>query len=62
VPPKSATPPAANAGGDLPPWFDRMPPDMQEKFKAMNAAERAAFIEKAKERRRQRESGGGGGE
>ena len=33
---------------------------LPEKFKAMNATERAAFIEKLKERRRQRESGGGG--
>lgn len=59
--PKPAAAPAAGAG-DLPPWFDRMPPEMQEKFKAMNPTERAAFIEKAKERRRQREGGGGGGE
>ncbi|MBK6652083.1 MAG: MdtA/MuxA family multidrug efflux RND transporter periplasmic adaptor subunit [Betaproteobacteria bacterium] len=57
--PKPAAAPAAGAG-DLPPWFDRMPPEMQEKFKAMNPTERAAFIEKAKERRRQREGGGGG--
>lgn len=62
-PKPSAAPAAAPAaaGGDLPPWFDRMPPEMKEKFKAMNPNERAAFIEKLKERRRQRESGGAGG-
>jgi multidrug efflux system membrane fusion protein len=43
----------------MPPWFDRMPPEMQEKFKAMNAEERKAFIEKMRERRRQREAQGG---
>ncbi len=64
-PPAGAdAPPGPPPGGPpradgLPPWFDRMPPDMQEKFKAMNAEERKVFIEKARDRRRQRESQGG---
>ena len=47
------------ASGGLPPWFDRMPPDMQERFKKMNVEERREFIEKMRERRRQREAEGG---
>lgn len=56
--PSGAAAPAP--AGDLPPWLDRLPPEVQERFKAMNAAERQAFIEKLRERRRQmREQGGG---
>lgn len=58
--------PASGAGGaptpradGLPPWFDRLPPEMQERFKAMNPEERKAFIEQMRERRRQREAQGG---
>lgn len=54
--PPPGGPPRADG---LPPWFDRLPPDMQDKFKAMNAEERKAFIEQMRERRRQRESQGG---
>jgi membrane fusion protein, multidrug efflux system len=43
----------------LPPWFDRLPPEMQDKFKKMNLDERKDFIEKMRERRRQREAEGG---
>ncbi len=48
--------PVADAGGELPPWFDRLPPELQDKFKKMNADERRDFIEKMRERRRQREA------
>jgi len=41
-----------------PPWFDRLPPEVQERFKKMNPDERKEFIEKLKERRRQREAEG----
>lgn len=54
--PPPGSPPRADG---MPPWFDRLPPDMQEKFKAMNAEERKAFAEQMRERRRQRESQGG---
>jgi multidrug efflux system membrane fusion protein len=47
----------ANAGA-MPPWFDRLPPEVQERFKKMNPDERREFIEKLKERRRQREAEG----
>lgn len=60
----SAGSPGAPAGGPtradgLPPWFDRLPPEVQDKFKAMNAEERKVFIEQLRERRRQREAQGG---
>lgn len=42
----------------MPPWFDRLPPEVQERFKKMNPDERKEFIEKLKERRRQREAEG----
>jgi multidrug efflux system membrane fusion protein len=49
-------PPAASAGGgDLPPWFSRLPPEMQEKFKAMSPEERAAWIQKRREERQQQQ-------
>lgn len=54
--PPPGGPPRADG---MPPWFDRLPPDMQDKFKAMNAEERKAFVEQMRERRRQRESQGG---
>ena len=54
--PPPGGPPRADG---MPPWFDRLPPDMQEKFKAMNAEERKAFAEQMRERRRQREAQGG---
>lgn len=47
----------ANAAA-MPPWFDRLPPEVQERFKKMNPDERKEFIEKFKERRRQREAEG----
>lgn len=71
APPAPATPPAPKASGGptaggatagtdgMPPWFDRLPPEVQEKYKAMNPEERKAFIEKMRERRRQREAQGG---
>lgn len=50
-------PPGANAGGgDMPPWFSRLPPEMQEKFKAMSPQEREAWIQKRREER-QRQQG-----
>jgi multidrug efflux system membrane fusion protein len=53
-------PAAAPTGNDaMPPWFDRLPPEVQERYKAMNPEERKAFIEKLRERRRQREAQGG---
>ena len=60
----SAGSPGAPAGGPpradgLPPWFDRLPPEVQEKLKAMNPEERKVFIEQLRERRRQREAQGG---
>ena len=63
-PPGASGSPGAPAGGPpradgLPPWFDRLPPEVQEKFKAMNAEERKVFIEQMRERRRQREAQGG---
>ena len=52
--------PGAPSGPDgMPPWFDRLPPEVQERYKAMNPEERKAFIEKLRERRRQREAQGG---
>jgi multidrug efflux system membrane fusion protein len=65
LPPSGASgSPDAPAGGPpradgLPPWFDRLSPEVQEKFKAMNAEERKVFIEQMRERRRQREAQGG---
>ena len=65
LPPSGASgSPGAPAGGPpradgLPPWFDRLSPEVQEKFKAMNAEERKVFIEQMRERRRQREAQGG---
>lgn len=56
--PSDGAAPAPRADG-LPPWFDRLPPEMQERFKAMNPEERKAFIEQMRERRRQREAQGG---
>lgn len=64
-----STKPAAVPGADAstntnasaqatPPWFDRLPPEVQERFKKMNPDERKEFIEKLKERRRQREAEG----
>lgn len=50
--------PAPRADG-MPPWFDRLPPDMQERYKALNPEERKVFIEQMRERRRQREAQGG---
>lgn len=60
--PKAGAAPApaapAAAGGDLPPWLDRLPPEVQERFKKMNPDERKEFIDKLRERRRQREAEG----
>ena len=42
----------------MPPWFDRLPAEVQERFKKMNPDERKEFTEKLKERRRQREAEG----
>ncbi len=53
----TATP--AAAATERPPWLDRLPPDVQERFLKMNAEERRAFIEKMRERRGQREADGG---
>lgn len=47
---------ATLAADSMPPWFDRLPPEVQEKYKAMSPDERKAFIEKLRERRRQREA------
>ena len=55
-PPGGAAPGAGPDG--VPPWLDRLPPDVQEKFKKMNPEERKDFIEKLRERRRQREAEG----
>ena len=55
---RPAAGPAPRADG-MPPWFDRLPPEMQEKFKKMNPDERKEFTEKMRERRRQREAEGG---
>ncbi|HEY1090551.1 MAG TPA: multidrug transporter subunit MdtA, partial [Burkholderiaceae bacterium] len=49
-----ATP--AAAGEERPPWFDRMPPEMQEKYLKMTPEERKAWIEK---RRAERAARGG---
>lgn len=58
----SASPSAANAGnGDRPPWFDRLPPDVQEKFLKMTPQERAAWIQKRREERAKQGSGGAPG-
>lgn len=58
--PSAATPTTAPAGAEgVPPWFDRLPPEVQERYKAMNPEERKIFLEKLRERRRQRESQGG---
>lgn len=56
---KPAAAPSAEANAAaMPPWFDRLPPEVQERFKKMNPDERREFIEKLKERRRQREAEG----
>jgi len=55
----SSSPAASASGGDLPPWLDRLPPEVQEQFKKMSPEERQAFIEKRREMRRQREAAGG---
>ena len=58
----AATPaaPAAAAAGDRPAWMDRLPPDVQEKLKAMTPEERAAWIAKRREERAKRPTEGGG--
>jgi len=59
-PPGGPGGPGAPMGPDgMPPWLDRLPPEVQERFKAMNPEERKAFIEKMRERRRQRDAQGG---
>jgi multidrug efflux system membrane fusion protein len=54
----AGAPAAAAAAEERPPWLDRLPPDVQERFLKMNPEQRKEFIEKLRERRRQRESGG----
>jgi multidrug efflux system membrane fusion protein len=63
APASGASPAAPAAAGDRPAWMDRLPPDVQEKLKAMTPEERAAWIAKRREERakRQAEGGGGGG-
>ncbi len=51
---------SAPAAGDVPPWLDRLPPDVRERFLKMNAEERKAFIERMRERRRQQQGDSGG--
>ena len=51
----ASAPQAAAAGDALPPWFDKLPPETQERFKKKNPDERREFIEKARERRQQRQ-------
>jgi multidrug efflux system membrane fusion protein len=55
----ASTTPPASASDAPPPWFDRLPPEVQERYKKMNPDERRDFIEKLRERRRQREAEGG---
>jgi multidrug efflux system membrane fusion protein len=40
--------------------MDRLPPDVQEKLKAMTPDERAAWIQKRREERAKRQAEGGG--
>jgi len=60
--PAPASPPAAGAAaaGDRPAWMDRLPPDVQEKLRAMTPDERAAWIQKRREERAKRQAEGGG--
>jgi multidrug efflux system membrane fusion protein len=51
-------PPGAAAGGDgPPPWMSRLPPEMQEKLKAMSPDERRAWIQKRREERERAQQG-----
>ncbi len=50
-------PPPGAAAGEMPPWFNRLPPEMQEKFKAMSPAEREAWIQKRREERQRQQQG-----
>ena len=52
---------SAEAPQGRPPWLDRLPPDVQERFMKMNPEERKAFVERMREMRRKREAEGGGG-
>lgn len=60
APPASASAPAPDGGDAPPPWLARLPPDVQERFKAMNPDERREFIQKLRERRRQQREAEGG--
>ena len=50
---------AATGAVDRPAWMDRLPPDVQEKLKAMTPDERAAWIAKRREERAKRQAEGG---
>jgi multidrug efflux system membrane fusion protein len=56
--PAASGAPAAGTEG-MPPWFDRLPPEVQERYKAMGPEDRKAFVDRMRERRRQREAQGG---
>jgi len=50
----------AAGAGDAPPWLDRLPPDVRERYLKMNPEERKAFVERMRERRRQQQQNDGG--
>lgn len=51
---EGAAAPASSAS--RPAWFDRLPPDVQQKLMAMPPEERRAYLEKLRERRRAQQS------
>ena len=55
---KGASAPASNAQAseEMPPWFSRLPPDMQEQLKKMSPAEREAWIAKRRAERQAQSS------
>lgn len=57
--PRPAGDGATAAGGEVPPWLDRLPPDVRERYLKMNPEERKAFVERMRERRRQQQNDGG---
>jgi multidrug efflux system membrane fusion protein len=58
APDAAAKAPAAADTSDRPPFLDRLPPEVQERYLKMNPEQRKAFIEQLRERRRQREQSG----
>jgi membrane fusion protein, multidrug efflux system len=58
--PPAAPAAAAAANEDRPPWLDRLPPEVQERYMKLNPEQRKEFVEKLRERRKRMQEQGGG--